>query len=126
MAMGRPRVEIDKTEFEKLCGLHCTKEEIAGFFDCSEDTIDRWCKRTYGESFAVVFRQKRSSGRISLRRTQYAMAKTNPTMAIWLGKQWLGQTDKQEVTMSKTIDDSLKEMDEYFAKQKSSDEPTLE
>jgi hypothetical protein len=45
------------------------------------------------------------------------MAETNPTMAIWLGKQYLGQADKQEVTVSST-DESIKEMDAYFSKKK--------
>ena len=60
--MARPRIEIDKKQFEKLCGLQCTKEDIAGFFDVSEDTIDRFCKREYKESFAVVFSKKRRIG----------------------------------------------------------------
>ena len=38
--MARPRIEIDKEDFEKLCGLMCTKEEIAGFFDCSDDFVE--------------------------------------------------------------------------------------
>ena len=31
------------------------------------------------------------------------MAKKNPTMAIWLGKQYLGQTDKQELKAENKI-----------------------
>ena len=27
--MGRPRIEINKEEFEKLCALLCSEEEIA-------------------------------------------------------------------------------------------------
>ncbi len=111
---GRPKKEIDKSEFEKLCALHCTQEEIAGFFDCSADTIDRWCKRTYKENFAEVFKQKRSAGRISLRRTQFAMAQTNATMAIWLGKQWLKQAEQQEINVSINDDETIKEMEKYF------------
>ena len=30
---------------------------------------------------------------MSLRRTQFKLAEKNPTMAIWLGKQYLGQRD---------------------------------
>ena len=123
--MARPRIEIDREQFEKLCALHCTLEEISGFFNCSEDTIERWCKREYKTSYADIYRQKRSAGRISLRRSQYRMAETNPTMAIWLGKQWLGQTDKQEIAVSR-VDDTIAEMDAYFAGQKSSSRPTLE
>lgn len=91
--MGRPQIEISKSEFEKLCGLQCTKEEIADFFECSDDTIERWCNRTYGETFAVVFRQKRSKGKISLRRKQWRLADKSTPMAIFLGKNYLGQTD---------------------------------
>ena len=31
---------------------------------------------------------------MSLRRLQFRMAEKSPAMAIWLGKQYLGQTDK--------------------------------
>ena len=95
--MARPRKEIDKTEFEKLCGLQCKLDEIADFFDCSEDTIERWCKRTYKEGFAEVFAKKRGKGKISLRRSQFRLAEKNATMAIWLGKQYLGQRDHIEI-----------------------------
>ena len=93
---GRPKIDIDKSQFEKLCGLQCTKEEIAGFFSCSEDTIENFCKRTYKQTFSVVFKEKRAGGRISLRRSQFRLAEKNAAMAIWLGKQYLGQTDRPE------------------------------
>lgn len=93
MPAGRPRIEIDKEQFEKLCGLQCPKDEIAGWFDCSEDTIERWCKREYNTNFAEVFKEKRGKGKISLRRYQFELAKKNASMAIFLGKQILGQSD---------------------------------
>lgn len=117
--MARPKLEIDKEQFEKLCGLQCTLIEIAGFFHCSEDTVERWCKREYQRDFADIFREKRSTGQISLRRSQFRMAETNPTMAIWLGKQYLGQTDKQEVSVAISDDDTIREMQDYFDKRKS-------
>ena len=110
---GRPRKEIEREQFEKLCGLQCTLSEIASYFDCSEDTIERWCVREYEMSFAEVFRVKRESGRISLRRAQFRLAEKKPSMAIWLGKQYLGQKDQQEVRVS-ADDDSIREMNEYF------------
>jgi len=91
--MPRPRKEIDSAQFEKLCGLQCTLAEISGFFDCSEDTVERWCKRTYKTGFAETYKKKSGVGKISLRRYQFKLAEHNATMAIWLGKQWLGQTD---------------------------------
>ena len=116
--IGRPRKEIAKETFENLCGIMCTLEDIAGVFECSEDTIQRWCKRTYGERFADVFKKYSGKGKASLRRIQFRQAETNPTMAIWLGKQLLGQRDEQRLTFNAKIDESAKEMDEYFNKRK--------
>ena len=42
-------------------------------------------------------------GLASLRRRQFKAAQDgNATMLIWLGKQYLGQTDKQDITASVT------------------------
>lgn len=91
--MARPLKQIDKREFELLCGLQCTQVEIADFFDCDVDTIQSWCKREYKLSFSEVFRRKRGKGKISLRRKQWKLADTSPAMAIFLGKQILDQRD---------------------------------
>lgn len=114
MAMGRPRIEIDKRQFENLCGMQCTLAEIASFFNCSDDTIERWCKREYGETFAEVFKQKRQKGFISLRRTQFRLAEKNTAMAIFLGKNYLGQSDVQKLEVSKPIDETEAEMEAYL------------
>lgn len=95
--MGRPPIEIDKTKFEKLCGIMCTLEEIAGIFECSEDTIENWCKKTYGVTFSEVFKRYSATGKSSLRRMQFKLAERSAAMAIWLGKQYLGQKDTVEI-----------------------------
>ena len=92
--MARPRKEIDQKQFENLCGLQCTKEEICGWFGITDKTLDAWCKRTYKQGFSDVFRQKRGLGKISLRRHQWKLAEKNANMAIWLGKQYLGQREQ--------------------------------
>lgn len=94
---GRPRIDIDVEEFEKLCVLQCTQAEIAGWFNCTEQTLRNFCKREYGKTFFEVFEEKSAKGKISLRRAQFRLAETNATMAIFLGKNYLGQTDKQEI-----------------------------
>lgn len=99
--MGRPRKQIDKTEFEKLCFLQCTRSEFCTWFDVNEDTLNRWCKENYdGRTFSAVFQEKRENGLISLRRTQFQLAEKSPAMAIFLGKNLLGQTDKVEQTQN--------------------------
>lgn len=92
--MARPRKEINKEQFEKLCNLQCTKEEICGFFGITDKTLTGWCERTYGLDYSEAFKTYSQDGKISLRRTQFRMAERNPAMAIWLGKQYLGQTEK--------------------------------
>lgn len=97
---GRKRIQIDQKVFENLCSIQCTLAEIAAVIGCSEDTVERWCERTYKEGFAETYKKKSQTGKASLRRLQFKHAKTNPTMAIWLGKQWLGQRDQMEVEAS--------------------------
>ena len=99
--MGRPRKEINKTEFEKLCFLQCTEREVCSWFDVSDETLNKWCKENYdGRTFWDVFKEKRENGLISLRRTQFQLAEKSPAMAIFLGKNLLGQTDKVEQTQN--------------------------
>lgn len=109
--MARPRKEIDQEQFENLCGLQCTLEEICGWFDVTDKTLDGWCKRTYHASFSEVFRQKRGAGKISLRRSQWRLAKKNATMAIFLGKQFLGQRDSVDVAVTDAKGIALDELE---------------
>ena len=90
---GRPKKEINKSVFENACGLQCTLEEIAHLCSCSADTIERWCKQEYGMTFAEVYKKHAVAGKVSLRRTQFKLAERSATMAIFLGKQYLGQRD---------------------------------
>ena len=103
MATGRPRKEIDNKIFENLCGLQCTLEEIAGVFDCSVDTIERWCKREYRETFADVYKKHSAKGKTSLRRIQFKLAEKSAAMAIFLGKNYLGQKDNIIETDEQTL-----------------------
>ena len=95
--------KIVKETFEKLCGMWCTLVEIADFFGISEDTVESWCKDTYGMTFSEVYKKRSSQGNISLRRWQLKSAeKGNVTMQIWLGKQHLGQKEKVEASIDKS------------------------
>ena len=92
---GRPKIEIDWDEFEKLCLIQCTLTEIADWFKCSEDTIERRCREQKKMLFAEYFKKLAVGGKISLRRSQFKLAVGgNPSLNIWLGKQYLGQRDQ--------------------------------
>lgn len=113
--MARPRKEIDQRQFENLCAIQCTLDEIAGVFDCSADTVERWVKRTYKASFADVYKIKSAKGKMSLRRAQFKLAEKNAAMAIFLGKQYLGQRDSFDVvdtTAITKLDELLKQTQE--------------
>lgn len=96
--VGRPKIVIDWGEVEKLLGLQCTSEEIAGFLGIDNATLTRAIKAEYNMNFAEFSAQKGHSGKISLRRRQWKSSENSVPMQIWLGKQWLKQRDKQEVS----------------------------
>ena len=109
---GRPKIQIDSREFENLCAMLCTEEEICGWFKCCEDTLNAWCKRTYGGTFSDTYKRFSGKGKISLRRMQYKSAEAgNVTMQIWLGKQYLGQHEPdQGISIVEDMDDIRKEV----------------
>lgn len=94
---GRPKKEIKKIDFEKLCALQCTQQEICDFIGVDHKTLTRWCKRTYRAEYSQVYQEKRAGGKVSLRRMQFKLAEKNAAMAIFLGKNILGQSDNPVV-----------------------------
>ena len=77
--------------------------EIADILDVDDKTLTAWCKREYGKAFSEVFKEKSSRGKISLRRMQWKLAEKSPAMAIFLGKNYLGQRDQQDIEMKGEI-----------------------
>lgn len=90
---GRPPKEFDKKTFEGLCHIWCTWEEMENILQARRETISDWCQRCYGEPFSTVYKRFADGGKASLRRNQLQLSKKNAAMAIWLGKQKLGQRD---------------------------------
>ena len=97
--MARPKkYDIDKTQVEKLASYGCTVREVANFFGFSEDLIKK--------SYSQFMTKGKDKGKIRLRQMQWRSAeKGSVPMQIWLGKQVLGQSDKQEITEVRPIDD---------------------
>lgn len=93
---GRPKKEIDYDIVEKLSSIMCTQEEIASFLNVSVRTLQR------DEEFCRLYKKGQETGKMSLRRMQWKLAEKNTAMAIWLGKQYLGQNEKIEATIQKT------------------------
>ena len=120
--MGRPKKNLTPKDWDSvnyMCMIHCTGEEIAGVLGMDYDTLNRNCKEQKGMYISEYIKQHQNGGNMSLRRAQWKAAEGgNVTMQIWLGKQWLNQTDKQEVSVAMNDDDSIKEMEEYFKDKK--------
>jgi hypothetical protein len=90
---GRPRVVVDERTLAGLAAIQCTYLEMAAVLGVDESTL-----RTH---YKDLIEKEREGGKISLRRSQYSAAlKGNVTMQIWLGKQYLGQRDKQDVDVA--------------------------
>ena len=114
MPAGRPKKEIAYTTVEKLANIQCTQDEIASFLGISTRTLQR------DEQFMELFNRGRENGKMSLRRIQWKHAEKSVPMAIWLGKQYLGQRDKVEYTDDgmKAINDNINNIADLLNKPK--------
>ena len=105
--VGRPRIELSDEDFHKIIGMveiFCTQDEICSIYEISEDTLDRRLKERGYANFADFYKKHSGIGKQSLRRLQWTSAKDGSIpMQIWLGKQVLGQSDKQITTGNHTI-----------------------
>lgn len=96
---GRPKKGIDFEVLSELCRLHCTGEECASVLKVDYDTLNKRIQEKYGFGFSDYYKKQSGSGKVSLRRAQWRSAlEGNVAMMIWLGKQYLGQTEKTEMS----------------------------
>jgi hypothetical protein len=95
--VGRPKIELNLDNLEQLCRLNCTMPEIASYFDIPLRTLED--KYTNEPKIRDAINKGRNQGKLSLRRKQLQILNetNNATMAIWLGKQLLGQRDKHDI-----------------------------
>lgn len=104
MPGGRPEIEFDKRLFSDLIGLGCSQEEVCWVFrdrdtgiPANPDTLSRWCKRTYGMNYQEYSKKNKLMAlKTQLRKNQLDLSKKSAAMAIFLGKQYLGQKDTPE------------------------------
>jgi len=90
--MARPKkYNIDTKQLQKLASFGCTNIEMADFFGCSSDLLEK--------SYSEFLRKGRSQMKMRLRQLQWKSAENgNVTMQIFLGKNILGQQDKIETS----------------------------
>lgn len=78
-------------DLERLAALQCTAVEAAGFFGISHRAFNKLLKED--EDVRNTWESGRQCGKIALRRKQFKLASNSATMAIHLGKVWLGQKE---------------------------------
>ena len=105
---GRPKFKIDYETVRKLASIMCTQQEIASFLGCSTDTLQR------DKQFCDIYKEGKETGKMSLRRMQWKLAEKSYAMAIFLGKQYLGQRDNLDISNTNEIS----KLDELLAEVK--------
>jgi len=99
---GKPHTKLDLSKLEYLMVIQCTQQEIADMLEMHIDTLRDLIPRYYTNennekyTYSKLYKEMLSKGLCSLRRSQWkkAIDKDNTTMQIWLGKQYLNQSDK--------------------------------
>jgi hypothetical protein len=97
---GRPKgsTKLQPTEemlkqIQGLARIQCTRREAAAVIGVHYDTFNDFLQAH--EEALIAWEDGGDTGKASLRRAQYKNAMDgSATMQIWLGKQWLDQTDK--------------------------------
>ena len=109
MPAGRPRKEFDAKAFVDLVALGCDQKEICWFFrdekgkPANVDTLSRWCVREFGMNFQEYSKENGGMAlKIKLRRNQLKLSEKSAAMAIFLGKNYLGQSDNVVVETPQT------------------------
>lgn len=122
---GRPRkLTVDEATLKQVTGLgklQATVRECAAFFSVSPVTFEAFLKN---DEVREALEAGKGHGLLSVRRSQFRLAEKNAAMAIFLGKNYLGQSDRQEhqhtganggpiqtVDLSKVSDDDLERLE---------------
>jgi len=94
---GRPAFEFTPKvlkQIEDLASYMCTKDEVANIIGCSRQTL--WRNQEALDSYEKGV----NVAKLNIRKSQFTLAtKLNSSlMNVWLGKVYLGQTDKIQNT----------------------------
>jgi hypothetical protein len=101
--MARPKANIDFDLVDKYLQAHCDGAAIASMIGVHKETLYDRIVAEFGEEYGIsnfsdYAAIKRSEGKEMLRNKMFEQAMGgDKTMQIWLSKQYLGMSDKQEI-----------------------------
>ena len=92
--VGRPRIELDPKQAKIFGYFRATYDTMAGQIGCHVDTI-RAAMQKEDSEFSKAYKKGFSSMKMKLSEAQVktAIEEHNPTLLVWLGKQYLDQKD---------------------------------
>jgi len=97
--MSRTSYNIDYKEVEQLLLAQCKGTEIAAALGIHPDTLYRRVQEDKGMTFTEYARKFKAKGKNNIRVWQYEKAQAGDGgMQIWLGKNYLEQSDRARVT----------------------------
>ena len=95
--------DIPPEKVRMLASFGCTYIEIGKYFGCSEKVIRTRFRKEYDQGYEEM--------KLSLRQLQWKNASQgNTALLIFLGKNYLNQTDKSQVDMTGNLEAVLKEV----------------
>ena len=95
-------ISPDPDKIQMLASFGCSITEIAKYFRIDESTV----RKKYKDELETG----RESLKVQLRQLQWDhAARGNTALLIWLGKQYLGQTDRKEIDLIGNLESVLKE-----------------
>lgn len=98
----KPKLDIDPTKVEMLAEFGCSTIEIAKLHSCDESTVRK--------NFKNEIERGRERMKINLRQLQWKFAERGSNaLLIFLGKQYLGQQDRNELELVGNLESILKE-----------------
>lgn len=100
---------IKVSEIRKISGLQLSDREAAAFFGLRPKAFKEMLRIDVAAREA--WEDRRELGKVSLRATQFELSKRSAPMAIFLGKQILGQTEVQVIEHSGRDGEPIKTLD---------------
>ena len=122
--MGRPQANIDWQKVDKYLQAQCDGVGIAGILGIHPNTLYEACKDKYKISFSEYSAQKKGEGVELLKAKQFQIGMAGDKgMLIWLGKQYAGQSERQdikhelpaEIKINVTNQDNLKKLKDFIS-----------
>lgn len=97
--MGRKKISIDWDKVDRYLQAQCSAVGIASILGIHERTLYGRCETDKNMLFTDYAQQKRGEGQELIRMKQFKLAmEEDKIMLIWLGKQYLGQSDRTDHT----------------------------